>query len=96
MASAAARADVIDSSRQIGVRDPRRQERVMAQVVGGERLLDQQQVEGVELGEVRGVVERVGGVGVDLQRRGRRRSARGRRATRSMSQPGSIFSLMRR
>ncbi len=39
----------------------------MAQVAGGERLLDQQQPEGVELGEVLGVVERVGGVGVDLQ-----------------------------
>ena len=34
----------------------------------GQRLLDEQQVERVELGEVRGVVEGVGGVRVDLER----------------------------
>ena len=43
------------------------EQRVVAQVVGGERLFDEQKVERVELGEVIGVVERVGGVRVDLQ-----------------------------
>ena len=42
---------------------------VPEEVVLGERLLDQQQVELVEVSEVGEVVARVGGVGVDLQRR---------------------------
>ncbi len=39
---------------------------MVTQVVGGEGLLDEQQVERVELGQMIGVVEGVGGVGVDL------------------------------
>ena len=67
MASAAARAEVMLSSRQSGVRSSWRQRGVLAQVVLGEWLLDQQQVELVEAGEVAGVAERVGAVGVDLE-----------------------------
>ena len=44
--------------------------RVVADVVVLERLLDHHQVEPIERGEVRGVAERVGGVGVDHQRNG--------------------------
>ena len=57
----------IDSSRQIGVRDDLRELGVIAHVLLGQRLLDQQQVERVELREVVRVGERVRGVGVDLQ-----------------------------
>ena len=49
MASAARRDEMIDSSRQIGVATTRGELGVAADVVLGERLLDQQQVEGVEL-----------------------------------------------
>ena len=66
MASAAARAETIDSSRQTGVRSAG-QLGVAAQVVLRQRLLDQQQAEVVEPGEVAGVGEAVGGVGVDLE-----------------------------
>ena len=48
----------LDELRQLGVPE---------HVVLVEGLLDQQQVEGVELRQVSGVVERVGGVGVDLK-----------------------------
>ena len=68
---------------------------VAEQVVLGQGLLDEQQVEVVEAGEVLGVLAGVGGVGVDLQRDVRARSAGGPRSTGSMSQPGSIFSLIR-
>ena len=44
------------------------QPRVIADVVVVERLLDHHQVEPVELGEPRRVLERVGGVGVDHER----------------------------
>ncbi len=67
---------------------------MVPQVAGGERLLDEQQVERVELGQVVGVVEGVGGIGVDLEAEvvpKRSRTA----ATRSTSRPGSIFNLMR-
>ena len=67
---------------------------VAAHVVLGERLLDEQQVERVEPREVARVAEGVGGVGVDLQQ-DRRRTGSRTAATGSMSQPGSIFSLMR-
>ena len=66
----------------------------MTQVVGGERLLDEQQVEGVELGEVLGVVERVGGVGVDLEEQLVAETFADR-GDAVESRPGSIFSLMR-
>ena len=52
IASAADAADVIDSSRQIGVRDQSGQLGVAEHVVLVERLLDQQQVERVEPGQV--------------------------------------------
>ena len=58
----------IDSSRQTGVCDLPLQHRVVHHVVVIERLLDQQQVERIELREQRRIVQRVGGVGVDLQR----------------------------
>jgi hypothetical protein len=48
-------------------RDPLRQLGMAAQVVLGERLLDQQQVERVELGQPSCVAQGVGGVRVDLQ-----------------------------
>ncbi len=67
IASAAARAEVIDSSRQTGVRIWLASSACPQHVVLGERLLDQQQAELVEPGEVAGVAEGVGGVGVDLQ-----------------------------
>ena len=93
MASAAARADVMLSSRQSGVRSSRASCGVLAQVVLGEWLLDQQQVELVEAGEVAGVAQGVGAVGVDLEQR--RRARRGARtaATRSMSWPGLDLEL---
>ena len=68
MASAATVSDVIDSSRHTGVAMRPGQLGVPEQVVLGQRLLDQQQVELVEAGEVLGVLAGVGGVGVDLQR----------------------------
>ena len=67
IASSATRAEVIDSSRQIGVRIEPRQLGVPEEVVLGQRLLDQQQVVRVELGERAGVGARVRGVRVDLE-----------------------------
>ena len=43
------------------------EQRVVTHVLLAERLLDQQQVEGVELRQVFGIGERVGGVRVDLK-----------------------------
>ena len=63
-------------------------------VVVGQRLLDQQQVEVVELLEGRQVGEAVGRVGVDLQRQVGIPLADLR--ITSTSWPGPIFSLMRR
>ena len=74
---------------------PLGEQRVVAQVVVGERLLDEQQVERVELGEVVGVVERVGRVGVDLEQQVVA-EALADGGDRLDVQPGSIFSLMRR
>ena len=68
---------------------------VLAQVALLERLLDQQEVELVEPGQVAGVAQRVGAVGVDLEQHVRP-DVGPHRATRSMSWPGSIFSLTRR
>ena len=68
IASRAMRTVWIDSSRQIGVVIALLQHRVIHHIVVIERLLDQQQVERIEPREQRRVVERVGGVGVDLQR----------------------------
>ena len=68
IASRAMRTVWIDSSRQIGVLIRLLQRRVVHHIVVVERLLDHHQVEGVEPREMRGVVERVGGVGVDHQR----------------------------
>ena len=68
---------------------------VADEVVLGQRLLDQQQVELVEAAQVVDVVAAVRGVGVDLERDVRARSGRRTAATGSRSQPGSIFSLMR-
>jgi hypothetical protein len=67
MASAADRADTIDSSRQTGVRRIS-QRRVPAQVVLGQRLLDQEQTEIVEARQVPCIREPVRRVGVDLER----------------------------
>ena len=67
---------------------------VAEDVLLGERLLDQEQVERRRAGEMRGVAQRVGGVGVDLERDVvAEQLAHGR--TGSMSQPGSILSLIR-
>ncbi len=52
IASAAARAEVIDSSRQTGVRMIFASAGVAEDVLLVQRLLDQQQVERVELGQV--------------------------------------------
>ena len=49
-------------------RDALLQRRMIHHIVVIERLLDQQQVERIEPRQQRRVVERVGGVGVDLQR----------------------------
>ena len=57
------------SSRQTGVLRRGLEPGVIDDVVVGQRLLDQEQVEGVERLERRHVVERVGRVGVDLERR---------------------------
>ena len=67
IASAADSAEMIDSSRQTGRAQPLGQFGVAAHVVLGQRLLDQQQVEGIEPGQVARVGERVGRVGVDLE-----------------------------
>ena len=67
MAAAAACADVIDSSRQTGVRISFAQLGVAEHVLLVQRLLDQQQVEGVEPRQVPRVGERVRRVRVDLQ-----------------------------
>ena len=64
----ASSAEWIDSSRQIGVFNCCLQPGVVDDVVVGQRLLDQQQAELVEGAEPVGVVERVGRVGVDLER----------------------------
>ena len=58
----------MDSSRQIAVRRSALQPRVIANVVVVEWLLDHHEIEPVELGEPRRVLERVGGVGVDHER----------------------------
>ena len=91
----AARSEWIDSSRQIGVGIRALQRGVIADVVVVERLLDHHQLESVERGQVVGVAERVGGVGIDHQR-DRRRNASRTRATASTSQPGLILILIRR
>ena len=53
-----------------------------ADVVLGQRLLDQEQVELVELRQLRGVGKGVGGVGVDLQQDRREAFAHGARRPR--------------
>ena len=68
IASAVPAADTSDSSRQIGVAISAASTRVADDVVLGQRLLDQQQVEVVESPEVGAVGAAVGGVGVDLER----------------------------
>ena len=68
---------------------------VVDDVVVGQRLLDQEQVEVVERLERRQVIERVRRVGVDLERRSSGYRSRTRRTT-STSQPGAILSLIRR
>ena len=95
MASAATvgrRDRLVEAHRRL--RDPR-QAGVAEEVVLRQRLLDEQQVELVEAGEVVDVGTGVGGVGVDLQRHTRDRARRRTAATGSRSQPGSIFSLIR-
>ena len=67
IASAAVWSDTIDSSRQTGVDDRRGQLGVPEDVLLGQRLLDEQQVELVEPAEVLDVGAPVGGVGVDLE-----------------------------
>ena len=67
MAAAADCAETIDSSRHTGVRMLPRQVGVAQHVLLVERLLDQQQVERVEPGQVPRVGQGVRRVGVDLQ-----------------------------
>ncbi len=68
MAAAAVCAETIDSSRHTGVEICRASSAWPEHVLLLERLLDEEQVEGVELGEVPGVAEGVRRVRVDLQK----------------------------
>ena len=94
IAAAAVRAEVIDSSRQIGVRTTLGQLRVPEHVLLRQRLLDQQQVELVQLRQVPRVLQGVGGVRVHLDQQVVAEPLRTAR-TGSTSQPGWILSLIR-
>ena len=67
---------------------------MLPDVVLGQRLLDQQQVERVEPAQQPGVGQRVRGVRVDLQQ-DQLAEPLPHRLTGAMSQPGLIFSLIR-
>ena len=88
--SCARSSEVIDSSRQIGRAQPALQLGVPHEVVARERLLDHHQAQRVQLGEVVGVVERVGVVGVGHQV-GVGPSASRAARTNATSCPGSIL-----
>ena len=68
IASRAMRTVWIDSSRQIGVRQRLLQRHMIHDVVVIERLLDHEERELVELGEMAGVGQRIRGVRIDHQR----------------------------
>ena len=68
IASAAVRADTIDSSRHTGVADAFGQLGVTDDVLLVERLFDEQQVELVEPAQVLDVDSRIRRVGIDLER----------------------------
>jgi hypothetical protein len=67
IASAAAAAEVIDSSRQTGVRIRRASSACAEHLLLGERLLEEDEVERVELGEVGRIGQAVRAVRVHLQ-----------------------------
>ncbi len=68
MAASASRRLRMDSSRQMGVCKPLLQHGVVIEVVVPEGLLDHQQVEGVKRGQVVGIPQAVGRVGVATER----------------------------
>ena len=85
MAQRACSGETMLSSRQSGERSMRLELGVVEDVVVRQRLLDQQQVEGVEFGQVRGVGQVIDAVGVDLQQQVGPRLAHGAASARCPS-----------